>query len=525
MTATTLVHAQHVGGVEVVHAVGDEAHLDLGFGQGFHLLVERGVVQFLQQQRGVAVEEDLVPVLGQGLDDRPGGDGADGAHGRRVAEGHLGEVLAARVPGLGQELLGLAGVVVGVLLQRLVDGEGVAVHQVPIGGGGQRRQQGADKGVAVAGVGEGLAHLQVVEGLRLGLEEDVVDAEVDRVEVRRQLVDPRGRLGDGQVGLRQGDVRVVVDGAGLQERQVVGAADLGDLVLDGRAEPGVVLRVGLEHHVGRRVERLEEVGAHGDDSGRVGVVHAIAVLGQARRRQRHRVEHGVGHEGHRPFGSDNEGVLVGAHAHADGVDGCLARHRLGVVLDDARPVPDKVPGVLGVGRVAERLYEVVGGQLVAVAPHDPRRDVELPRRGRGLLPAVSDTRHDLVGVVDAHQWRGEVVGQRGPGVDGLIEVESPVDGPDRVPVVHEELVGRRGHVGEARRTGRGQCPAKRSRSQQLPADFGAPRQGRRERSCPAGHHELPAAHVRQHPGTRRLLGPAVRWSQFSHYWPPFLFIG
>ena len=115
----------------------------------------------------------------------------EGGVASRVAERHRREPFALRVPGLGQQLLSQLGVVVGgVLLKRLTDGKRVALHQVPVGGDRQRCEQSLYDRVAVAGMGEGLPHLQVVEGRGLGLEKGVVDPEVLRVDVQRQLLEP-----------------------------------------------------------------------------------------------------------------------------------------------------------------------------------------------------------------------------------------------------------------------------------------------------------------------------------------------
>ena len=75
-----------------------------------------------------------------------------------------------------------------------------------------------------------------------------------------------------------------------------------------------------------------------------------------------------GHVGNWNFRREDQGIRVATLGHADLIrpDGTLGG--LGVVLDDARPVPGEVPGVLGIGAVAEGLDEVIGGDVGAVAP-------------------------------------------------------------------------------------------------------------------------------------------------------------
>ncbi len=98
--------------------------------------------------------------------------------------------------------------------------------------------------------------------------------------------------------------------------------------------------------------------------------------------------------------------------------------------------------MLGVRGVTEGLDIIVGGQLIAVAPHDPGPDIELPGARGGLRPVRRRPRHDRVVRGDAYQRMVEVVGQRSARVDGLVEVHRLVRLADRVEVRDQELLRR-----------------------------------------------------------------------------------
>jgi hypothetical protein len=116
-------------------------------------------------------------------------------------------------------------------------------------------------------------------------------------------------------------------------------------------------------------------------------------------------------------------------------------------VDDALEEPGEVPGVAGVGAVAEGLDPVLGGDGVPVAPDEVGVEVEGP--GQAVVadaPLQGRAGDDVEVLVDPDEGVAPQIGRvAGPLVDRLVEVEDGGEG--RVGRDDEDLLLGRGGLG------------------------------------------------------------------------------
>ena len=215
------------------------------------------------------------------------------------------------------------------------------------------------------------------------------------------------------------------------------------------------------------------------------------MLLQRRRRERAGVEQHRRQVRRRNLRLEDQLVLVGALAHAELLERDLAGDRLVPALHHALEVPGEVPGMSRVRAVAEGRHPVVGGDRVAVIPHQRRIELEGPDRAVFVpAPLQRGGRDDLEVPAEPDQGIGKDIGRavREPLVDRLIEIRRLVE----IRLVRHDvdlLIGGSGVIGQRDVLGtRSQRPSDRAggRARRAPP-------ARRSRACHPAASDAAAA--------------------------------
>ena len=350
-----------------------------------------------------------------------------------------GKAPAFRIPGFGQPLPGqfrIEGLVLADPL-RLVTGKTLRQHAV--GRRGAAAEYDVADGLAVDGVGEGLAQPHVVEGRFGGLEDRVVRPEVrvgdqfsaqDGIHARVMVIGAHDAdpvelavfIGGQPPPARQDEGELDTFEISLPRPVVVGIQPVGhaDALVPRREAPGgighAILRLGPPYPVflhlppgrGHGSEEGQDVGKIG--AGRFGFDHQRAVV-------------------HRP---DADGRRV---ARLPRVEGPGALDRIVEVGEDV--------GAGGIEQPAEGPLEIVGGHRPAVAPLRALPDPEGPghvvvRHGPGLGRRAPDL----------HVFVEDQQGLEEEGVElGVEEGYAHVQGGRFQHAQPDELLAQRGGVG------------------------------------------------------------------------------